>query len=93
MRISAGSEFHILGAATENARLQLSRCSGSWNEKSMKSEMIWLMSNVSAVYDIDANKKAGHDGFESEKGNFIINSLSDREPVETFENWSDMLIL
>ena len=34
-----------------------------------------------------------HDGFESEKRNFILNPLSDREPVKIFENWSDMLIL
>ena len=33
-----------------------------------------------------------HDGFESEKRNFILNPLSDREPVKIFENWSDMLI-
>ena len=34
-----------------------------------------------------------HDGFESEKRNFILIPLSDREPVKIFENWSDMLIL
>ena len=34
-----------------------------------------------------------YDGFESEKRNFILNPLSDREPVKIFENWSDVLIL
>ena len=34
-----------------------------------------------------------HDGLESEKRNFILNPLSDREPVKIFENWSDVLIL
>ena len=34
-----------------------------------------------------------HDGLESEKRNFILNPLSDREPVEIFENWSDVPIL
>jgi len=34
-----------------------------------------------------------HDGLESEKRNFILNPLSDREPVNIFENWSDVLIL
>ena len=34
-----------------------------------------------------------HDGFESEKRNFVLDPLSDREPVKIFENWSDMLIL
>ena len=34
-----------------------------------------------------------YDGVESEKRNFILNSLSDREPVDSFENWSDALIL
>ena len=34
-----------------------------------------------------------HDGFEIEKRNFILDSLSGREPVKIFENWSDMLIL
>ena len=33
-----------------------------------------------------------HDGLEHEKRNFILNPLSDREPVEIFENWSDVLI-
>ena len=34
-----------------------------------------------------------HDGFESEERNFVLDPLSDREPVKIFENWSDMLIL
>ena len=34
-----------------------------------------------------------HDGFESEKRDFILDPLSDREPVKIFENWSDVLIL
>ena len=34
-----------------------------------------------------------HDGLESEKRNFILNLLNDRELVEIFENWSDVLIL
>ena len=34
-----------------------------------------------------------HEGFESENRNFILDPLSDREPVKIFENWSDMLIL
>ena len=34
-----------------------------------------------------------HDGLESEKRNFILNPLSDREPMKIFENWSDVLIL
>ena len=33
-----------------------------------------------------------HDGFESEKRNFILDPLIDRKPVKIFENWSDMLI-
>ena len=32
-----------------------------------------------------------HDCFESEKIGFILNPLSDREPVEFFEKWSDTL--
>ena len=34
---------------------------------------------------------ANHDGFESEKRNFILNPLIDKEPVKIFENWSDVL--
>ena len=34
-----------------------------------------------------------HDGFESEKRNFILDPLIDRKPVKIFENWSDTLIL
>ena len=42
---------------------------------------------------MQVRRLAIHDGFESEKRDFILNPLSDREPVEIFENWSDVLIL
>ena len=42
---------------------------------------------------MQVRRLAIHDGFESEKGDFILNPLSDREPMEIFENLSDVLIL
>jgi len=61
--------------------------------------MIWLLNLMCLRYKIlmqirvRARVLAIHDGLESEKRNFILNPLSDREPVEIFENLSDVLIL
>ena len=75
--------------SSNRERAITSRCSGSWNEKSRSLGWSgwWIMClRYKILMQI-------HDSLESEKNNFILNPLSDREPVEIIENWSYVLIL
>ena len=81
--------------SSNRERALTSRCSGSWNEKSGSlgwSAGWWIMCLRYKIL-MQIRGLAIHDGLENEKRNFILNPLSDREPVEIFENWSNVLIL
>ena len=79
--------------SSNRERALTSRCSGSWNEKSrsLRWSGWWVM--CLRYKQLMQQRLAIHDGFESEKRNFILNPLSDTEPVKIFQKWSDVLIL